>query len=84
MEESFQLRGLKLIRENVPLSPHEFSVLQYLITAAENKEYWDRLYRLDENCRIIVRNIAARARMAGVQPLLEGLKEEMDAEAAYV
>jgi hypothetical protein len=86
MGESFHLRGLKLIRSSTPLSPNEFGVLEYLINCAERGQYWDRLYRIAalEDVPFIIQNIVAKARMAGLEPHLEKLKEEVDAEASVI
>lgn len=76
MADSFQLKGLKLIRSHVPLPPLEFDLLQYLIGCAEHRCFWDAMGRLKPDHRHLVMNIIARSRVAGIEPLLNKLKDE--------
>jgi len=61
------------------LTKIEIIVLKALLTASHDDIYWDSLNRLDavvDDLPIILRNIAHKARHAGLEPMLTALKEK--------
>jgi hypothetical protein len=86
MEESFCLRGLKVIRAKVALDYAEFQLLEYLIERAEQGTYWDSLSRARAHDHIdpMLQNIIVKTRWAGLEEELKRLKEETDVEEPVI
>jgi hypothetical protein len=86
MEESFCLRGLKLIRSKVVLDYAEFQLLEYLIERAEQGTYWDSLSRAraHEDIDLMLQNIIVKTRWAGLEEELKRLKEDTDVEEPVI